>query len=135
MASHLAYLTQLTLGSALAVSLIWLRRSNAAFELKASAPAIGSLLATPYVPDDDLVVLAIALAFVAYHGLVHGFHSGEINMLGLAWIMPLLTHTIAGAVEIPLGLVVMIAFYVFVLRRAVADHRLSVCSHAHIAAA
>jgi hypothetical protein len=130
-----AYLAQLTLGSALAVSLMWLWRSNAAFELKASALAIGSLLATPYVLDYDLVVLAIAIAFVARHGLAHGFHSGEVNMLGVAWIMPLLTRTIAGAVEIPLGLLVMIAFYVVVLRRAVADRRRAVCSHGYIAVA
>ncbi len=83
---------------------------GAAFELRASAPAIGSLLATPYVLDYDLVVLAIAIAFVARHGLAHGFHSSEMNMLGLARTMPLLMRTIAGAVEIPIGLVVRIAF-------------------------
>ena len=34
--------------------------------------------------------------------------------------MPLLTRSVAGAIELPLGLLVMIAFYVIVMRRAVA---------------
>ena len=53
--------------------LAWLWHSDAAFELKASALATASLLATPYVLDYDLVVLAIAIAFLARHGRVGGF--------------------------------------------------------------
>ena len=50
---------------ALAVSLVWLWRSRAAYELKAAALALACLLATPYVLDYDLMVLAIAIAFLA----------------------------------------------------------------------
>ncbi len=35
--------------------------------------------------------------------------------------MPLLSRGIAGVTGIPLGLIVMLAFYAFVLRRAVLD--------------
>ena len=42
---HLAYAVQMALAVLLAASLAWLWRSDAAFELKASALATGSLLA------------------------------------------------------------------------------------------
>ena len=90
----------------LAASLAWLWHSDAAFELKAAALALGSLLATPYVLDYDLVVLAVAIAFFARHGLRHGFRDFEISLLAAAWIVPLLSRSIAGATFIPLGLFV-----------------------------
>jgi hypothetical protein len=131
----LAYAAQFSLAAIVAVSLIWLWRSSAAFDLKAAALAIGSLLATPYVLDYDLMVLAIAIVFFVRHGLDHGFHTGEISLLALAWIMPLLTRSIAGATELPLGLLVMIAFYLIVLRRALADRLISQPLHAQVATA
>ena len=69
---HLAYAVQLALALMLAASLAWLWQSDAAFELKASALASGSLLATPYVLDYDLVVLAVAIAFFVRHGMQPG---------------------------------------------------------------
>src|SRR5260370_20569766 len=57
---HTAYAVQITLALLLAATIAWLWQSNAAFELKASALATGSLLATPYVLDYDLVVRPVA---------------------------------------------------------------------------
>ena len=57
--------------------------------LKAAALATGSLLATPYVLDYDLVVLAVAIAFCVRHGLNSGFRDYEISLLAAAWIVPL----------------------------------------------
>ncbi|SNS27910.1 Protein of unknown function [Tardiphaga sp. OK246] len=130
-----AYAAQFSLAAGIAISLMWLWRSHAAFELKATALAVGSLLATPYVLDYDLMVLAIAIAFFARHGLDHGFRAGEISLLALTWIMPLLTRSIAGAIELPLGFLVMVAFYIIVLRRALADNSTSRHLHTQIAAA
>jgi glycosyl transferase family 87 len=117
-----AYALQSALALMLAASLAWLWHSDAAFELKAAALAIASLLATPYVLDYDLVVLAVAIAFFARHGLTHGFGDYEISVLAAAWIMPLLTRGIAGATGVPLGLIVLLTLYGLVLRRAVLDH-------------
>lgn len=117
----LAYAAQATLLAGLAASMAWLWRSDAAFELKAAALALGSLLATPYVLDYDLVVLAVAIAFLARHGLRHGFRNFEISLLAAAWIVPLLSRSIAGATYLPLGLLVQLALYAFVLRRAALD--------------
>ena len=117
----IAYAIQASLLVSLAASLAWLWRSAAAFELKAAALAVGSLLATPYVLDYDLVVLAVAIAFLARYGLARGFRDFEITLLATAWIMPLLSRSIAGIAAIPLGLIVMLVLYGFVLRRAVLD--------------
>lgn len=117
----IAYAAQASLLAALAGSIAWLWHSDAAFELKAAALALGSLLATPYVLDYDLVVLAVAIAFFARHGLRHGFRDFEISLLAAAWIVPLLSRSVAGASLIPLGLLVELAFYALVLRRAALD--------------
>lgn len=119
----LAYGAQGLLAIVLAASLIWLWRSDAAFALKASALAIASLLATPYVLDYDLVVLAIAIAYVASHGLRHGFERYEISVLAVAWIAPLVTRSLAGLIHLPFGLLAMIALYVIVIRRALRDRK------------
>jgi Glycosyltransferase family 87 len=118
---HLSYAIQIALALMLAASLAWLWQSDAAFELKAAGLATASLLATPYVLDYDLVVLAVAIGFFARHGLSRGFRDYEISLLAAAWIVPLLSRGIAGATGMPLGLLVMLAFYVFTLRRAVQD--------------
>jgi hypothetical protein len=118
---HLAYAVQIALGLMLASSLAWLWHRDAAFELKASALATGSLLATPYVLDYDLVVLAVAIAFLARHGLSRGFRTFEISLLAAAWIVPLLSRGVAGLTGIPLGLLVMLALYLSTLRCAMRD--------------
>jgi ABC-type sulfate transport system permease component len=92
-----AYAAQLALALMLGVSLAWLWRSDAAFELKASALASGSLLATPYVLDYDLAVLAVAIAYLARHGLRRGFHAFEISLLAAAWWCRCCRRGVAGA--------------------------------------
>jgi alpha-1,2-mannosyltransferase len=116
-----AYAIQTALALALAATLAWLWHSDAAFELKASALATASLLATPYVLDYDLVVLAVAIAFLVRHGFARGFRDYEISLLAAAWAVPLLSRGVAGATGIPLGLIVMLALYGFTLGRALRD--------------
>ena len=118
---HTAYAVQAALALMLAASLAWLWRSDAAFELKAAGLATASLLATPYVLDYDLVALAISIAYLARHGLNRGFRDYEISLLAAAWIVPLLTRGVAGFTGIPLGLLVLLAVYVFTMRRAMLD--------------
>jgi hypothetical protein len=65
------------------------------------------------------VVLAVAIAFFVRHGMSRGFRTFEISLLAAAWSVPLLSRGIAGVTGIPLGLLVMLAVYVFTLRRAV----------------
>jgi hypothetical protein len=116
-----AYAAQAGLALVLATSLAWLWHGDTAYELKASALATASLLATPYVLDYDLVVLAVSITFFARHGLERGFRDYEISLLAAAWIVPLLARAVTGATGLPLGLVVLVALYVGTLRRAMLD--------------
>ena len=132
---HTAYAVQITLALLLAATIAWLWQSNAVFELKASALATGSLLATPYVLDYDLVVLAVAIAFFARHGQRRGFRDYEVSLLAAAWIVPLLSRSVVGVSGIPLGLMVLLAFYAFTLQRAVRDGTSSAAGARQIAQA
>jgi glycosyl transferase family 87 len=132
---HTAYAIQIALGLILATTLARLWHSDAAFELKASALATASLLATPYVLDYDLVVLAIAIAYLVRHGFKYGFGDYEITLLAAAWIVPLISRALAGATGIPSGLVVMLALYGLTLRRAMRNREREAIRGPHIAQA
>jgi hypothetical protein len=67
---------------AVVVTLIW--RLRIRYSLKAAALAAGTLLVTPYLFLYDLVVLAIAVAFLVRVGLRQGFARYELPALGLA---------------------------------------------------
>ena len=130
-----AYTVQTIMALSLATGLAWLWRSEAAFDLKASALASASLLATPYVLDYDLVVTAVAIIFFVRHGLACGFRDYEISALGAAWIVPLLSRSVAGLTTVPLGLMVLIALFALTLLRAQADRASEISGHARIAQA
>jgi len=114
----LAYMAQGALALGVAASLIWLWRSEAAVDLKASALAVAALIATPYVLDYDLMILAVAIAFYVRHGLARGFHNFELSLLAFAWIAPLLSRPLAEATGIPLGLTAQIVLFIMALCRA-----------------
>jgi len=113
-----AYAAQaaLVLGVAASLALLW--RSRLAHDLKAAALPCACLLATPYVLDYDLVVLAVSIAFFVRHGVAHGFRDYEISVLALAWAAPLVTRGLAGVSGVPLGLIAMLLLYTLILRRA-----------------
>jgi hypothetical protein len=116
-----AYAAQSALALAVAASLVWLWRSRAAAELKGAALACGCLLATPYVLDYDLVALAIAIAYLAHHGLARGFRDYEISLLAFAWLVPLVARSAAGTVGLPLGLIAVVAVYALTLQSAAVE--------------
>lgn len=116
-----AYAAQGTLAAALAITLVWLWRSAAAFELKAAALGLGCLLATPYMLDYDLVATAVPIAFLVRHGLSNGFRKFEISLLALAWIAPLMARGLAQSIDLPLGMLALLALYVITIQRAIAD--------------
>jgi hypothetical protein len=119
----LAYGVQSALTLIVAACVVWLWRSVAAFELKAASLALACLLATPYVLDYDLVVMGVAIAFLARHGFVRGFHPFEATVLAVAWIMPLVARTIASTTGVPFGLLILIAVFAITMLRAISDTR------------
>ncbi len=114
----LAYMAQGAVTLAIAGALIWLWRSEAAFPLKAAALAIGTILATPYSLDYDMMALAPALAFLAAEGIMRGFNPWEKTALALLWLVPMFARIIAEHTLLPLGVGIMFFVFVLVLRRA-----------------
>ncbi|MBY0532062.1 MAG: DUF2029 domain-containing protein [Xanthobacteraceae bacterium] len=117
----LAYATQAVVFAIVAVCLVWLWRGPAAFALKAAALIAGSMLATPYLLDYDLMIAAPAIAFLAAHGLAKGFAPYEKSALAFVFIAPLLTRTLAELTFVPLGLFAIILLFGIVMRRAAQD--------------
>ena len=113
-----AYSAQAALASFVAISLVWLWRGSAGYELKAAALPTACLLTTPYVLDYDLVVLAVAIAFYIRYALAYGFRNYEISLLAFVWAVPLVTRSLAAVSAVPLGLIAMLALYVLTLARA-----------------
>jgi alpha-1,2-mannosyltransferase len=117
----IAYAMQAALVTALGAALVWLWRSAAAYPLKAAALVIAAMLATPYSLDYDLMMLAPALALLAADGLARGFLSWERTALALLWLMPLVARSVAEWTLLPVGVLMMLAVFALVLRRAMID--------------
>ena len=95
---QLAWVFQWIMSAAVAVALalMWRSRSNISYSLKAAALAAGTLLVTPYLFLYDMMVLAIAVAFLVRIGLRGGFEGYELPALGLVAAL-LLFYPLAGA--------------------------------------
>ena len=81
---QLGWIFQWVMDGAVAVVLVLIWRSRISYCLKAAALAAGTLLTTPYLFLYDLMVLAIAVAFLVRVGLRQGFERYELPALGLA---------------------------------------------------
>jgi hypothetical protein len=102
----------LALDVALVVVLIW--RSRAAYEIKAAALATGAMLATPYLYTYDLVVLAVPLAFLFRLGRGDGFLPYEASGIALACVLIASFPFVA----VPVGFFAVLAVAALIVRRA-----------------
>jgi alpha-1,2-mannosyltransferase len=112
----LAYALQGALVVALGAGLIRLWRSTAPFALKAAGLCLATVLATPYIFDYDMMVLAPAIAFMARDGATRGFGAWEKTALAALWLVPLVARSFAYVTFIPLGVPAMLAMFVLLLR-------------------
>jgi len=80
---------------AVALALMW-RSRTLNYSLKAAGLAAGALLITPYLFLYDLMVLAIAVAFLVRVGLEDGFARHELPALGLV-VALLMIYPLLGA--------------------------------------
>lgn len=118
----LAYMAQGTVTLLVAAALVWLWRSAAALPLKAAGLLFGSLLATPYSLDYDLMLLAPAIAYLATDGMVRGFGTYEKSILAALWIVPLIARSVPQATLIPLAVPLMLVAFGLLLRRAMNEN-------------
>lgn len=113
-----AYALQGALIAALSAALIWQWRSAASYPLKAAGLCLAAILATPYTFDYDMMVLAPAMAFMAADEYARGLGPWEKSALAALWLVPLVARTIAHVTLIPVGVPIMLAIFVLLLRRS-----------------
>ena len=89
-AEQLAWGLQWIMSGVVAVLLARIWRSRISYSLKAAALAAGTLLITPYLFLYDLMVLAIAVAFLVRIGLKQGFQRHELPALAVAALLLML---------------------------------------------
>ncbi len=114
----LAYALQAMLDASLAAALTVLWRGATPYPLKAAALCLAVILATPFTFDYDMTVLAPAVAFFVVDGLDRGFGPWEKTALATLWIMPFIARSIALATLVPLGVPIMLAVFILILRRS-----------------
>ncbi len=111
---QLAWAFQWVLTASVATVLVLMWRSRVPYTLKAASLAVGTLLTTPYLFMYDMMVLAIAVAFLVRIGLKTGFRPYELPALACALALSL-TFTFTG---LPVGLGITLIVATLVLRRA-----------------
>jgi hypothetical protein len=91
-----AWVLQITMTVTVAAVLVALWRSRTRYSIKAAALAAGALLATPYLFFYDVMVLAVAVAFLVRDGLRTGFHAYEWPLFALTFAL-LFCYLLVGA--------------------------------------
>jgi len=128
---QLAWIFQWIMTASVAVGLVLMWRSRISYPLKAAALATGTLLITPYLFMYDMMVLAIAVAFLVRIALATGFRRYELPALACAFI--LIVNFILLGVPGGLGTTLIVAG--LILRRAGPWWRRQWMSHTAPAAA
>jgi len=122
---QLGWIFQWTMSGTVAVVLTLMWRSRRIdYPLKAAALAAGTLLITPYLFLYDVMVLAIAVAFLVRIGLRQGFERHELPALGLAAALLFFYPLIAA----PIGFVATLIVCALIAARCGLRRRVSALS-------
>jgi len=113
----LAYGLQLAVVIAAAAGLIWLQRRSPRSAAEGPAMIVAAALASPFLLDYDLIILAIPLAWLLRAGARTGFLDGEKTTMAAAFALPLVSRMLATDARLPLAPFVMAAIFLVVLRR------------------
>jgi alpha-1,2-mannosyltransferase len=106
-------ITALSLGA-----IAWLWHSRAHTRLKYAALLCATLVATPYSLDYDMILLGPAIAFAIAHGLENGFAPFAKTLLATVWLVPFIARLTAKLSYFPIGALVMLAVFAFIIFRA-----------------
>ena len=105
-----------TLAAAALVALQW--RRPGPIGIKAAGLAAAGLLASPFLLDYDLTILALSIAWLAAEGRAIGFRPWEISALALAWVSPLLVRVIGLQIHLPVAPLVAAMVLALTVRRS-----------------
>ncbi len=117
---RLAWMLQIVFTAAVAAALVALWRSRVRYALKAAALAAGTLLVTPYLFFYDVMVLAVAVAFLVRDGLRRGFRPYEWPLFALTFAL-LFVYLMVGA---PTGFAATLVVVAIVAGRCNVVHRM-----------
>ena len=108
--------------SLIALAAVWVvwRRSDS-LRLRGSVLMAATFIVNPYAFDYDLAWLAFPIAWLACHGLDQGWRRGDREVLTAAWLLPVLSTTIAYLTHVQTGPIVLGAL-VWIAVRRVAGH-------------
>lgn len=122
---HAAYSLQVmtTLGTILIVAWIWRQRTS--LPVRAASLAAGTLLSVPVALVYDMMLLTIAIGWLAHAGRRTGFLPGEKIVLAGVYLVPLLSRGIGTALHIgigPLAAIALLALSVVRARDEISTH-------------
>jgi alpha-1,2-mannosyltransferase len=113
----ISYILQALL-TLLCIIMVWRTwRSQASEFLKYAILCMGCLLATPFVLDYDLLLLAPALIGYGLHAAKYGWQRGDKIMFVFIYASPIITRIVAERSFIPLGFIGVIWLGFKVLKR------------------
>ena len=113
----LAYAVQGCVALAVCTALALAQRKRPDVLALAMGTACGTLLATPFVLDYDLTLLALPLAWLFEQGCRDGFLPWEKLGLGAGFILPLVSRTLALYAEVPIAPLVLSILFLLLIRR------------------
>ena len=114
---RLAYGAQVFLIIAVCWVLFYLQKRAFRGEFEGPAMVAAGLLATPFILDYDLTLLAIPIAWLARRALVSEFLPGEKLVLALAYTLPLYARTLAGKAGVPATPFLILAVFAYIVVR------------------
>jgi hypothetical protein len=106
-------------GLAVGVAALWISR-RAPEAARGAVLVCATLIATPFLLDYDLTLLAIPLAWLFGQARQDGFRSWDKLVLTLGFLLPLIARPLAMGAGLPIAPLVILALLACVLRRAVA---------------
>jgi hypothetical protein len=117
----LAYAVQALVVVAVMSILVRVVRSRPDARAEGALIVLASTLASPFLLDYDLALLAVPLAWLAGEGLKTGFRPWEKTTLLAAYALPLVARGLATGLHLPVAPLVIGALLVLVARRALAS--------------
>jgi alpha-1,2-mannosyltransferase len=113
----LGYVVQ-ALGAMAAVALlVWARWSGASLRAQAALMAAGTLLATPFLLDYDLMLTALPLVFLYREGRATGFRPWEKTAMLAAFIAPEVVRSLAREAHLPLTPLIVATLLALIAQR------------------
>ena len=122
----IAYAGQVLVALGVAMVVAWIWRNSADHQTKAAAVLAATPLATPFILDYDLMMLAPAIAVVVRKIIRDGELSWDATTLALAAILPLLSRSIAEYTHIAVAPVTIAALVAVITVRCRAERLMQI---------